>query len=159
MFWSNLGKKKKAKETLEKSTTKKTEEETSSKPSDTMAELNKVLENFKSGRAPHGYVMAREPIDLMDANDILSDVFVRTRDPRFLEGLDVSYASIPPEVADETADIPLKMLMIPFIQQMDGGECLTDDYEFMQYYHPAEGEAPRANKDKEYYVLVPIRKV
>jgi hypothetical protein len=145
VFWSNKR--------------KKEEKEILARAEEILAETTKQLEVVESGRAPRGYVAAREPIDLDDANEILDDAVQRNSDIRFAAGLDVAYCSVPPEKATFLAMFPLQQLLMSFIQQIDGGKYLTNDYEFIQYYHPAEGTPPRANKDKEYYVLVPIRKV
>jgi hypothetical protein len=129
------------------------------KAASSWANRDKFLELRDSGRTPCNYVVTREVIDQDDAYDIVDDAAIRNRDIRFITGFITAYAYVIPEAAETSAHRPLQQLMISFIKDYDGGKYLTDDYEFIQYYHPAEGEAPRANKDKEYYVLVPIRKV
>jgi hypothetical protein len=110
-------------------------------------------------RIPHRYVISREVMEGNAAKDILADAAIRCNDYRFLFNVEVMATSIPPDDAAKVADLPLQQMLMFCIQQYDGGKYLTNDYEFIQYYHPAEGTPPRANKDKEYYVLVPIRKV
>lgn len=138
---------------------KKEEAKILKKAKETLKQIHSDNELLKSDRAPRCYVASREPIDINDANEICDDAVKRTKNMLFAAGLDVAYCSVPPENADQLAKIPLQQLLMAFIKQIDGGKYLTDEYEYIEYYHPAEGSPPRKNKDKEYYVLVPIRKV
>jgi hypothetical protein len=120
------------------------------------AYLDEMNYAMKGDNVPRSYVVAREPITLLDANEILEHAAIQSKQHVLMLGLDVAFAS-PPENSP-LADVPLQQLMMAFIQQIDGGKYLSDEYTFVQYYHPAEGNPPRSNANKEYYVLAPIRK-
>ena len=121
-----------------------------------LAKIDKDLEIITSGRAPRTYVAAKEPITIDDANEIIHNAILSSGNGLLCAGLDVAYVS--PGEGSIFASMPLKEVMMAFIQQIDGGQYLTDEYEFIDYYHAAEGKAPRDNKNKEYYILVPIKK-
>jgi hypothetical protein len=121
--------------------------------------LKREIKLLDNTRFPCCYIVMRELMSIGNSFDILKDAALRSGDDRFLRGREHVCFFVPPDKAEALAGFPLQQFILPFITQKDGLKYLTDDYEFIQYYHPAEGTPPRANKDKEYYVLVPIRKV
>jgi nuclear transport factor 2 (NTF2) superfamily protein len=122
-----------------------------------IAELEKEVEVLEHTESPRAYVIAKEFIDGDDAQEILRDAAERNNDYRFLAGRETMFTYIDPEKATITKLVSLKQSMGAFFRTYGGKEYMDDDYELLEYYHPAEGEAPRANKDKEYCIIVPIR--